>query len=69
MASVEDLTGLGLPAPQARYLGYSPTTVVAAGTTAATATIMGPDVGFVVADTGTSLTGLKLHADYRIDFY
>lgn len=66
MASVSDLVGLGLPPKLAQAIGYSPTTVVAAGTTAATATEIGPDVGFVVADTGSSLTGLKLNASYPL---
>jgi len=66
MASTADLAGLGMPVQQATILGYTPTTVVAAGTTAAAATIVGPDVGFIVCDTGTSLTGIKLNASTPI---
>ncbi len=66
MASTSDLVGLGLPAPLATFLGYSPTTVVTAGTSATDATALGPDVGFVVLTTASSQTGAKLHASYPI---
>ena len=66
MATTADLTGLAMPPPLATFLGYSPTTVVAAGTASTTATALGPDVGFVVLTTASSQTGVRLHASYPI---
>lgn len=66
-ALASDLVGLGVAGPLARYLGLSaPTTVVAAGTTAAGATAINPQLTFVIADTATSQTGLSLPADAPI---
>jgi hypothetical protein len=62
MGKTSDLMGLGVPGPLASNIGYEAVTVVAAGTTAATATEIGLQASFVVADTGSSLTGLKLNS-------
>ncbi len=66
MASTADLVGLGVSPQLATYLGYTPTTVVAAGTSSTTATALGSDVGFVVLTTASSQTGVRLHANYPI---
>jgi hypothetical protein len=62
MGKTSDLMGLGMPGPLAANLGYDDVTVVAAGTTAATATEIGLQASFVTVDTATSQTGVKLNA-------
>ena len=66
MASTADLVGLGMPGPQATFLGYTPTAITAAGTSSTTATEIGKDVGFVVITTASSQTGVRLHASTPI---